>query len=538
LSDLSSSSTLKSSEISHLFLPFRYGTAHHKEYPVTIRLLILVSLFVVVAVVVASGTTILVDDGGGGDFTAIKPALAASAEGDTVLVMPGTYVGTNNVDLDFAGTNVVLRSSGGSSVTTIDCGNDARVFMLQAGDADASTVIEGFTFTAGNKFSGGLAYIVESSPTFVDCLFSSSFALYGGAVYFYDSASSFTNCMFAGNSSAHGGAMQVERAAPTFTDCTFDTNTSTGEAGGVDCIWDATPTFLRCTFTGNNCALDGGGLRCYDGSSPIVTDCDFTYNYNERYGGGAFCDSTSSPVFTNCTFTGNVCNSGGGAHARGNSAPSFAGCVFTGNSCTYGGGAVDVESATASFETCDFLGNAAKWGGAVYCYGHTTFAGCLFVANEAQGSGSEGGAVVCDSEDSEFTSCTFSDNSTEDVGGAAIHCWDANPTIDNCIVAFSIGGPGVGCDTGSENPILSCCDLYGNSGGDWVGCIADQDGVRDNIAEDPLFCDRPGDDFTIDATSGCAAAHSGGCGLIGALGVGCDSPVEETSWGAIKSMYR
>ena len=45
-------------------------------------------------------------------------------------------------------------------------------------------------------------------------------------------------------------------------------------------------------------------------------------------------------------------------------------------------------------------------------------------------------------------------------------------------------------------------------------------------------------DFSIDAGSPCAAAHSGGCGLIGALDVGCDTPVQAKSWGAIKSMYR
>jgi hypothetical protein len=85
---------------------------------------------------------------------------------------------------------------------------------------------------------------------------------------------------------------------------------------------------------------------------------------------------------------------------------------------------------------------------------------------------------------------------------------------------------------------LHCCNLYGNAGGDWVGCIADQFGISNNMSADPLFCDRPGSDYTIDAGSPCAAAHSGGCGLIGALDVGCDSPVEAVSWGAIKAMYR
>ena len=69
-------------------------------------------------------------------------------------------------------------------------------------------------------------------------------------------------------------------------------------------------------------------------------------------------------------------------------------------------------------------------------------------------------------------------------------------------------------------------------------CIADQSGVSGNLSADPLFCDRPGNDFTIDAASPCAPTLRPPCGLIGALGVDCDSPVQAKSWGSIKAMYR
>ena len=62
--------------------------------------------------------------------------------------------------------------------------------------------------------------------------------------------------------------------------------------------------------------------------------------------------------------------------------------------------------------------------------------------------------------------------------------------------------------------------------------------VSGNMTADPMFCNRPGGDLTIDAASPCAPDNSSGCGLIGALDVGCDSPVHAKSWGAIKSMYR
>jgi len=500
-------------------------------------------LLLATVVATCAAAPIVVDIGGTGDYTAIQPALDAAAEGDTVLVMPGTYTGVDNTYLDFAGTNVVLQGEAGAAVTIIDCeeGRSTRAFTFLEDDAGPSCVIEGLTLTNGGNYApGGLVYCWMSSPTFVDCVFSNSVGTYGGALYICESTASFTRCVFTGNSADHGGAAQVELASPTFVDCEFTLNTSTGEAGGVDVIWDASPTFTRCEFSQNSCATDGGGIRCYDNSSPTLIDCDFDWNTASRFGGGAFCDSTSSPVMTDCTFQSNSAgNSGGGACLRGDSAPSFIGCLFSNNDCIYGGGGADVEESSATFESCEFWDNSAKWGGGAYCYPLTaSFTDCVFLSNSATGPDSNGGGVVCDSGACEFTNCTFVGNSTEDEGGGSIHCWNADPVLANCIIAFTEGGPAVGCEAGTESPTLTCCVLYSNPVGSWVGCISGQEGSGGNMTADPMFCDRPGGDLTIDAASPCAPANSGGCGLIGALDVGCDSPVRSKTWGAIKSMYR
>ena len=34
---------------------------------------------------------------------------------------------------------------------------------------------------------------------------------------------------------------------------------------------------------------------------------------------------------------------------------------------------------------------------------------------------------------------------------------------------------------------MTDCDVYGNEGGDWTDCIADQLGQDGNISADPLF---------------------------------------------------
>ena len=86
---------------------------------------------------------------------------------------------------------------------------------------------------------------------------------------------------------------------------------------------------------------------------------------------------------------------------------------------------------------------------------------------------------------------------------------------------------------------LRCCDLFGNSQGDWTDGIADQCGVDGNISADPLFCDAGTDDFTLDGHSPCAPGYNPDCGLVGAWPVACgQTPAEETTWGAIKAMLR
>ncbi len=111
--------------------------------------------------------------------------------------------------------------------------------------------------------------------------------------------------------------------------------------------------------------------------------------------------------------------------------------------------------------------------------------------------------------------------------------------IENTIVCQSTGSMGVGWTSGAV-PVLACCDLYGNEGGDWVGPIAGQYGISGNISEDPLFCDPQASDFTLHADSPCApfTPPNPECDLIGAWPVGCGStPTVATTWGQIKTLF-
>ena len=309
---------------------------------------------------------------------------------------------------------------------------------------------------------------------------------------------------------------------------------------GVYCN-GSSPTFSNCIIRGNGSSFGTGGMYCENGSSPTLTDCLFSnnlsFNGDERTGrtplretgssgssphvGGMACDHLSSPKLVNCTFVG---NSVSGAYIYGTGALSCGsatviGCAFTQNS---GIGHGAVTSFDGTFIDCTFLENDA---GAYY-------------VPRGGGDPGLGGGLTCGP--AVIDNCTFVGNSASPNYGGGIYCGTgSSPTITNTIVAFSETAAGIDC--ADLAPTLTCCDLFGNEGGDWTGLIADQLGTNGNISEDPLFCGLLLEDFTIRSDSPCApfTPPNEECDLIGAWLIGCagPSPTERSTWGRIKATF-
>jgi hypothetical protein len=115
--------------------------------------IIVASVMVLVLTGSALSTTITVDWAGSGDFLTIQAGIDSAGTGDTVLVLAGTYTGVENRDLDFGGTNLVLLSDGGYTVTTVDCEDAGRGFLFQSGE-DTTSVVRSFTITNAAADSG------------------------------------------------------------------------------------------------------------------------------------------------------------------------------------------------------------------------------------------------------------------------------------------------------------------------------------------------------------------------------------------------
>jgi hypothetical protein len=161
---------------------------------------------------------------------------------------------------------------------------------------------------------------------------------------------------------------------------------------------------------------------------------------------------------------------------------------------------------------------------------------CAFVGNRAR----YGGALSVDNGGRPFIRvCTFYANEAEN-GSAAFLAFESEPTFERSIIAFGLGGAPVVCESWSL-PQVVCCDVFGNEGGDWVGCLFPFRGQDGNFGLDPLFCNAPAGDFTLAESSPCLPGRHPGdatCDRVGAFDQGCPIvPVRRTSWGAIKDHY-
>jgi len=269
-----------------------------------VRALVLASLMGVVAVAPAGATTHIVDVNGGYDFTAIGPAVTAAADGDTVLVNPGTYTGPENREIFPGAKNLVIESSGTWEDTVIDCEAAGRAFFFYGAGVDSATVLRGFTITHGwargaTEDGGGAIQCQDATPIIEDCVFVDNEGNFAGAVKFLYGDAVIRSCTFVGNEAEYGAALHSSYCSPLITRCTFVNNTATG-FGGAFRAYSGSPVLRNCTFAQNSGAAGGGCLQ-FDGTAeaPIVDRCIIAFGTQGRPLGGHGATTVHSIVFAN-----------------------------------------------------------------------------------------------------------------------------------------------------------------------------------------------------------------------------------------------
>jgi len=234
-------------------------------------------------------------------YTTIQAAIDAASDGDTVLVLPGTYTES----LRIMEKNITVRSSDPDSsvivrTTTIRGSEYGRPTISLGGGTTAT--VEGFTIRPGpdDLISGpcdacaGMVYIREAAPTIrLNRILDSP----KSGIGIYESKAHIEFNTISGNSSASnkttGGGIYVDsfRVAPIITGNTFQNNTaSTGGGISINATAPTTVSAAAAAATivsGNeftsNVALDGYGGAIfveYTGNLRLDTPDSNTYTGN------------------------------------------------------------------------------------------------------------------------------------------------------------------------------------------------------------------------------------------------------------------
>ncbi|MFH1845624.1 MAG: hypothetical protein ABIF77_20765 [bacterium] len=162
--------------------------------------------------------------------------------------------------------------------------------------------------------------------------------------------------------------------------------------------------------------------------------------------------------------------------------------------------------------------NVAEFGGGLrFCYFHGTLPEPLVHGNVIIGNTAweGGGGLNAEDADPVLDQTTIDGNWAQFFGGGVYAFDGASITLTNSIIANSTSGGGLYAAPYSEIH-SSYCDVWNNSGGDYIGCPAS----ITNISCDPEYCNEFEYDVRLHETSCCQGAGDHGYD-IGAQPVDC-----------------
>jgi hypothetical protein len=184
------------------------------------------------------------------EYPTIQSALNAALNGQTIVVAPGTYVGT----LNFGTKRIVLRSSGGPRVTTIVTTNTTDGLTL-AGGQGPETVIEGFTIRPQTTVTRTV--VLRDSPVLRNCIITGA----EEAGVFIGGSATISDCLITGirpGLGIYARSYTGNRVNPTIQNCTI-----VGNLKGIEATADQSPfptivNINNCIIYDNNGQLSAG----------------------------------------------------------------------------------------------------------------------------------------------------------------------------------------------------------------------------------------------------------------------------------------
>jgi hypothetical protein len=441
------------------------------------------------------------------DYPTIQQGIDASADGDTVLVQPGTYV----ENINFNGHNIMLGSlflmTGDTSyiVQTVIDGDSAGSVVTFENLENNAAVICGYTIQNGFARFGGGFYCRDSSPKILSNIITDNIASdslgmngIGGGIFCWDCPEPLIE-----------NNIIIENLAGS---------DSAGRAGGI-CFYGPSNGIFRGNLVFRNAtsrdnspytqASTGGGIQCIS-SDPSIIDNVITENESRECGGGILLWNSSATVIGNLIKENIVDLDGGGIGVVGG-VPTIEENTIINNESGYTGGGIFLLASDAMISNNVLVENRSTLvGGGINCFqeSNATLQGNLIIKNK---TGRYGGGVSIGTESNpQLNHNTFYLNSASLEGGGIYCGYLSNPVIINTIL-WADSAPinnEIYIDGGA--PTFTFCDIEGG----WPG--------EGNIDCCPGFCSTPIGDYYLIPSSCCLGTGSGGDD-IGAFGLGCDS---------------
>ncbi len=388
------------------------------------------------------------------DETTIKDAIATAADGDIVLVAPGTY---HEYDISFLGKAITVTGTDPTdsaivAATVVDADSLGNVFEFKSGE-DSRSVLTGLTLTRGKRTPyGGAVRCQLSSPTIVNNIIR--------------------------NSSASG----IYSGLDSYPIIDGNIIVSNGNRGGISVSTTSGAVITNNVIAGNSASDQLGGGGIYDLSSGITIRNNVIADNSagSGWGGGIYLNEASPDISDNL-FSGNwALYDGGGIYAR-LSSSDVSGNVFSDNEAGEEGGGISCYRSTLRIRDNLFTGNSADYGGALSLYGADS-------KNEILNNTIVGNSAVS--------------------GGGGIHSeYLDTTTVVNTILWDNAAAEGpeiwIGYVSWASTVYISYSDVEGGQSSVFVDTNCHLDWGTGMIDSDPLFTDTDAGDYHLQAGSPC-----------------------------------
>jgi hypothetical protein len=254
------------------------------------------------------------------DQPTIQAGINAAANGDRVLVAPGTYV----ENINFLGKAITVASVMGPNVTIID-GHQTDSVVIFSNKETTTSVLKGFTIQNGHATTfitgGGISMQFSSAATITGNVITANQGCLGGGIYGQGGTPIITKNIISKNSAdlcggGRGGGIELDGAyGPQITANVIESNIApSGGGGGITLEGLSAPAIVsNNVIRGNRAGSQGGGIYAFNSDDALVIQ-NFIVGNIAAEGGGADWQvvlNAQGPTLINNTFVVNRAVNGG-----------------------------------------------------------------------------------------------------------------------------------------------------------------------------------------------------------------------------------